>query len=299
MEIIQSFWTRSFGHSHCGIDTSGWPAEKFKYISVALSCLLLHKNAGPVTLITDEPGKRLLIDEMNLPYASYSTNLNKLTAHSRYLTITGKLYALGIPVKPFLHIDNSVYTGAPPFVLPGNAALITATKYEVTEPYFQYVIKFICTQFNDPEFNFREPDYAAFNLYDLNIIGGQDLPLIKAFSTYTLAFINKYSKLLSRYIYSIPVAGQNLTNHIIEQFLFYQFIKKNYNQPATLSNYSLQKTGDYTIYQLPNNGLISALAFQKKQNITIAETLEFILRTEFPEYYYRIIHLVNHKMLTC
>ena len=65
MRIVQTFWTAGHNPLEYGF---GWPHAEYNLMSWALSCLSLREHYDEVVLYTDTPGKRILIDELHLPY---------------------------------------------------------------------------------------------------------------------------------------------------------------------------------------------------------------------------------------
>ena len=104
MKIVQSFWTKPFlsgGKGMAGTRLNGgWPEKKFNYFSWALSCLQLRKYYDNVQLVTDDLGKELLIEKMQLPYSSVTTDLNQLDKYNANLWALGKICAPGKRLPP-------------------------------------------------------------------------------------------------------------------------------------------------------------------------------------------------------
>ena len=65
MRIVQTFWS---GGKSLLQDGFGWLHPEYNLMSWALSCLSLREHYDEVALYTDSEGKRILIDELHLPY---------------------------------------------------------------------------------------------------------------------------------------------------------------------------------------------------------------------------------------
>ena len=60
-------------------------------------------------LVTDSPGRRLLVDQLGLPFTSVSTELDGLAGRNPAWWMLGKLVAYRLQTGPFVHIDNDVF----------------------------------------------------------------------------------------------------------------------------------------------------------------------------------------------
>ena len=111
MKFLQSLWTGPSGSSDVNPVSlkAGWQSCEFHWMSWALSCLNAKNNLGEVHLITDLKGKEILIDQLQLPYATVSTDLEKrLDQYPVDLFALAKIYSYSIQEQPFLHLDSDV-----------------------------------------------------------------------------------------------------------------------------------------------------------------------------------------------
>jgi len=80
-KIVQSYWSKpALDDAYLQDDgrfKGGWLHEKYNYMSWALSCLKLRQHYDKVVLFTDDLGKKLLIDKLELPYTDVRLDLNK------------------------------------------------------------------------------------------------------------------------------------------------------------------------------------------------------------------------------
>ena len=65
MRIVQTFWTAGQDPLKCDF---GRRHAEYNLMSWALSCICLRMHYDEVALYTDEEGKHVLIDLLNLPY---------------------------------------------------------------------------------------------------------------------------------------------------------------------------------------------------------------------------------------
>lgn len=115
MKILQSFWSKPFRHPFSNDMYSrfqgGFPLKRYFIYTWALSLLSLRQTFGNVHLITDDFGKKLLLDQFCLPYDSYSLDLNCLRDFPSYFWAAGKIYLYTIVQEPFIHFDGDVIIG--------------------------------------------------------------------------------------------------------------------------------------------------------------------------------------------
>jgi hypothetical protein len=60
-------------------------------------------------LVTDSPGRRLLVDRLGLPFTAVSTELDGLAGRNVAWWMLGKLVAYRSQTGPFVHIDSDVF----------------------------------------------------------------------------------------------------------------------------------------------------------------------------------------------
>jgi hypothetical protein len=78
-----------------------------------------RRHYPETVLITDRPGKALLVDQLGLPFVQVSTELDRLEDVDPGWWALGKLVAYGMQDRPFVHIDSDVFLWKP---LPGPIA---------------------------------------------------------------------------------------------------------------------------------------------------------------------------------
>lgn len=105
MKIIMSFWSEPFLRGFCNdfIDQKTWK------LSCLLSVAAISKAYGKPHLYTDDVGRKILCEELQLDFESVSTELKYLPAeYSRFYTL-GRSYACAQQSEPFLHIDLDAF----------------------------------------------------------------------------------------------------------------------------------------------------------------------------------------------
>lgn len=220
MKIIQSFWTKPGnsrendwnGNLKRG-ESGGWIDIKSYYRSWALSCLTLRKYYNEVELVTDSIGKRILIDQLELPYTSVKLDLDDLSEEHPDLWALGKIYTYSLQKEPFLHVDSDVFIWDRIFNINQSGLLVQNFErhfyfYDILKKYreaFQYYPACL-----EKHVGAREEVYCV----NAGVLGGNDFVFIQEYAQLAMKFVNENRKYFSR----INVAEFNM---IFEQILFY------------------------------------------------------------------------------
>lgn len=229
MKIIQSFWSKPFQQPH---DTSfesrmmgGFPLKRYFIYTWVLSLLQLKKHFKQVHLITDDWGKRLLIDILQLPYDTCCTQLNELESIPSKFWCAGKLFTFSNIKEPFMHFDGDLILGNYFNKFNLNQPLVAEFKYIDTKNNYLLAIdelKKNISIFNNSSKTFKKDlsNLTIYEDYNMGIFGG---------NSYT--FINDYAKnsinLIQNNFDFKPTESISVSfiNCLIEQYCFYQTCK--------------------------------------------------------------------------
>lgn len=80
---------------------------------MALSCWRARQFFDRLHLVTDTPGKELLVDRIGLPFTSVSTELDRLDKRFAALFALGKLKLIAEASEPFVYMDTDVFLWKP------------------------------------------------------------------------------------------------------------------------------------------------------------------------------------------
>jgi hypothetical protein len=294
MKIIQSFWTKPFFHSADFLLDSrlngGWPARKFNYFSWALSCLQLSEYYTDVCLVTDDLGKYMLIDKLQLPYTSVAVSLNKLDAYDPGLWALGKIYAYSIQEEPFLHVDSDIFIWRK-FDDRINNAGLAAQNREIGSEYSQ-TFDDICKTFDYiPEYlkELEGLQYVACS--NAGIIGGGDIPFFKLYTGEVFRFIDENRDSIRKHIKYLNTAFVNVC---YEQVIYNLLAEKNNKEISYLFPDHLDAPKDVGFFHCAdaNSAFVHCLGTFKKNRL-VYRMLEIKLKTLYPEYYRRIVDLTE------
>lgn len=296
MKIVQSYWSRpAIGQAvEGGRRNGGWASKRYQCLGMALSCLLLRRFYDQVELVTDELGKALLIDCLQLPYTSVNVCLNELDHYPHGLWALPKLYAYGLQQEPFIHVDSDFFAWAPfgaaiegaPLIaqspeLDGNGVYARSiTKLTQTLPKLSPLIT---------ECYVQPGDTLAVNA---GILGGNDLAFIQEYVRQAFAIVDDNLDALRQ----DEQAG--LHNIILEQYLFHQLALVQ-GKPIA---YAIPKLGNDFIElikldQVPNIVSYVHLIGGAKAFDINCEQIEHRLRYEFPQEYRRLCRAIDQLLV--
>jgi hypothetical protein len=105
MRAVWSFWSRPFEGYYKG----AWLSEYHHLLAWVISLNVARRHYPDTLLVTDIAGKRLLVDQLGLPFVSVSTALERLHDIDICWWALGKLVAYALQREPFVHIDTDVF----------------------------------------------------------------------------------------------------------------------------------------------------------------------------------------------
>lgn len=105
MRAVWSFWSKPFvAERH-----STWYREWHHWLAWGLSLHTASLHYPDTLLVTDDEGARILIDELQLPFAKVSTALNVLKNEDPGWWALGKIATYRLQDVPFVHLDTDVF----------------------------------------------------------------------------------------------------------------------------------------------------------------------------------------------
>lgn len=293
IKIVHSYWSKPFLEQK-EKSLGGWPERISHYMSWALSCLKFREFYDRIELVTDREGKRLLIDELGLPYTHVRVVLNELDSYPTCLWALGKLYAYGIQEEPFIHVDGDFYIWKK-FPEGIEEASLIALHKEDGYMYDRLFYEDVSTTLNYiPEeiIDFRKeiPDVIEANA---GIMGGNDYLFFKEYVRKAFDFVNKNKDNLDQLKY------KDQFNSIFEQYLFYclAWIRQ---RPVTFL-IKEQVPPDFgnqaPFHLLPYKKTFVHAVGPLKNDFFVSEQIAMRLAYEYPSYYEKIVKLVKQKVL--
>lgn len=296
MKIVQSYWTKPSikNNQFNDFDRSfgGWNEAKYNCFSWALSCLKFKEFYSNVELYTDKLGYDLLINKLELPYSKVHVVLDDLNHFHHDLWAIGKIYTYSMQNEPFLHADGDIfiYRRFENNLL--DKELIAQNSENNFGNYFESYEEVINNFTFLPNYlNVFSRKEAKFSGINAGVLGGNNLVFFKEYADRVFEFINLNLELLNK-------INIGLFNNFYEQLLFKLMADESKIQISYVLksvNDRFDKLVDFT--GLPSNQwFIHPVGFYKKR-AEVSEHLEYRLKLEFPNYYYRIIKLLKfHKI---
>ncbi len=290
MKIVHSFWSKPFlAHSKINDKTfGGWRDIKYHYLSWALSCLSFRKQYRDIELVTDQKGKAILIDMLNLPYTSVRVELNHLDHYPASLWAIGKLYAYSLQDKPFIHADGDVYIWEK-FDQQLEQAELLGQHMDSEEGHYHFGMKqleqagFVIPEVLISDFGIEN----RFKATNAGIIGGCNTDFFKEYVEMAFWFIDQnlsrmkpsllgsnYALLYEQYLFSAMARARKIpVAHYLE----------NEEETMFLSNFMRKYGENKYVHLLGDN----------KSNFQFCRELEMQLITEYPDHYERIQHCLK------
>lgn len=282
LTIIQSYWSKP------GIEHSGWSHKDFHFLSWILSCLKLKEYYPRVSLITDEKGKKLLIDILKLPYDEVSLRLNDLQDSNKQIWTLGKIWSYSIQQQPFLHVDGDVFIWKK---LPFRYQPLIAQHKEICFEHNRCFLNLLRGK------GYKFPDAIALddaNVNEVNagILGGNDLSFFTGYTRAAFDFLRDNQDKIN-----LLTATNEITavNTIMEQCFFFQLAHQKKTPVHYLFNEAEVKD-DYIklvdFMSVPHTcTYIHPVGYHKK-NPLIGESIARLLYYEYPDYFHTF---QNHK----
>ncbi len=293
-KIVQTLWTKPI-YDDPNVDVQnrfngGWNSKKYYFMNWALSCLQLRKFYNDVELLTDERGKHLLIDCLNLPYTNVRVELDCLNHYHTMLWTLPKIYSYKIQNEPFIHADGDVIIWERFNDNIETAQLCSQQLVMDHKPQY-FVLDEIFDNFNYiPECIKKDKDEnTTLCISNAGILGGTNLDFFKEYVDQSFEFVDK--NLSNLYKLKSGIFGM-----IFEEYLFYCLAKEK----GIDITYLLEPIGDdfqgtklVDFESVPYKVKYIHPVGAYKRNPDIAESLSNTLLRFYPEWYYGILELLH------
>jgi len=109
VRAVWSFWSKPYNEGHGW----RWRDPVHHHLAWGLSRRLAGSHNPQTTLITDTPGRQLLVDQLGLEFTYVSNELDRLNDADPALWALGKLVAYSLQDEPFVHLDADVFLWRP------------------------------------------------------------------------------------------------------------------------------------------------------------------------------------------
>lgn len=283
MLYVQSFWSKPMFENDLKLEKNSWYSKRTFYYGTALSALLLDKhNPKNTVLITDQMGKRLLLDILNLPYEKVLVELDYLNKYDSGLWALGKIYSYSLMKEPFVHFDFDFFLSSRLPERIENAELCAwvpelGKNYQNTV--YRPAMELLLKSYNTFHSKFQYfLDHGFWYAYNAGIIGGSCLSIFKELKEMAFFMVDNNSsssELNDRF------------NIILEQYIYAGLAKLYKKEIICLED-------DFHFAKFSVNQSLHLLGPGKKVPLSCKE-VEEILINEFPEYYNKINCLIQNN----
>lgn len=290
MRIIQSFWSKPYSINQARDIYKGshgpWVDPKYNLMSWTLSCLKFREFYDKVELITDDFGKKILLEDLGLPYTRVDTQLDDYEGFYKpeLLWSLGKIYTYSLQKEPFIHADGDfiIWKRFPRRV---EEADLLAQSRDKNLPVYSRMLKVIRERFDFiPKEFLCQPPYNAFNC---GIIGGSDLKFFQD-------FYKKVTQVVSRNSHTFEKLQAWHLNVIFEQYYFYQLAEKAGKKVECLFRRTTRNYSECMgFHMVPHFASYIHPISDAKSKIHVCRQIENLLRYEYPAYHARIEQLVK------
>ncbi|MBS1664532.1 MAG: hypothetical protein JST68_26030 [Bacteroidetes bacterium] len=300
MNIVQSFWSRALMDALYGRHGYGWMNRKYCFVSQALSCLCLREFYPSVRLITDTMGKRILVDELRLPYTDVQVSLDVLESFPGCLWALKNLYTYSIQQEPFLHIDGDIYLDAPVSEAIHSAPVAANALLECHSPAITSLFRNFASILPGASASVQN---ARTTLFSPGFFGGTDIKFITRLAKEALSVIMANRNFITYRLNMITDDFNGRDAHLVELISIlidsYFFTQRagNMNKKVVYAGDRLEfaTAGNSLTISTPAAGWKYQPLFNRKREGIVCEAIEYRLRRLYPSFYYRLLSILNNK----
>lgn len=296
MKIIHSYWSRpslkSEDFNLSDRNKGGWVNKKYNYMSWTLSCLQFRQFYDDIELVTDSGGYDILINKLGLPYTSVKVVLDELNDYPPDLWALGKIYAYSIQSEPFIHVDGDVYIwgalGKEFHTSPLVAQNLEDGFLHYEDLYIEIEKSF---EFMPSALKKSQKKNGKILAVNAGLLGGNDIEFFKYYAKQAFDFVDRNIDKMAR----IDIG---MFNTVYEQALFYALAEeKQVDISFYKSDVNNVFDGFCDFYGVPDRVKYIHTVAGFKRNKYIGDLLAFRLQKDYPEYYFRILNLLNTYQL--
>ncbi len=109
MRAVWSFWSVPYFARR----SIGWCTPLHHLLAWGLSLRLAQRHYPETMLVTDYVGRKLLVEQLGLPFVHVSTELERLASVDPGWWALGKFIAYSLQDQPFVHLDTDVFLWKP------------------------------------------------------------------------------------------------------------------------------------------------------------------------------------------
>ncbi len=283
-------------------NTCGFLTPEFHWMSWALSCLQIKKFYDKVILYTNDEGKHILIDQLQLPYTDVVVEHNHFKMPHKLLFGLVKIFTYSLQKEPFVHVDSDFYlwSSIPKNVLQAELFAqnpeIDKTQNGNVQAYIAEIDKMYKYKYNMRFFeNIKEKTTQNGHIVadNMGIFGSNDIDFVQDYCRKVFQFVDNNLENFNTYRPS-----KANTNLVTEQ-LFFTYLAKEKNKKVSYLMDKLLHLDEYgflnKIYHKPQIPFTHLVGDFKRNARTIMH-VEKILQHDYPQYYERIISVCKNNL---
>ncbi|MBR6047111.1 MAG: hypothetical protein IKP44_03345 [Bacteroidaceae bacterium] len=295
MCIVQTFWTAGqdpLKHAF------GWLHPEYNLMSWTLSCLSLREHYDEVALYTDSEGKRILIDELHLPYTEVNVVFDDFPCLPQHWALA-KIKTYSLQTQPFLHVDGDVYVPHPIPEVIFQAPLIAQNR-EIGTRYYRAMMDRLLKYSSLwlPEYIEKGLHEESVVSYNMGFLGGTDLDFICRYCQEVFGFMEKNRM-------NDPACPHSKVdcNVFFEQVIFAMMADRENRTVASVLGRCMQDEG-YTRGEFCDLDYYGEKPFYHilgghKRSQAVCEMMSQAMLRLYPEHYRKILSLcsIRHHRL--
>jgi hypothetical protein len=278
----------------------GWPEKKHFYMSQALSCLQLRRFYSDVELITDTAGRRLLVEEMGLPYTTVSMDLDDFKGYPAECWPIKNFFVYSIQQDPFIHVEGDIFIPCKFDTAMADARLVLENTQCIHSDTLQSVLSSIILELEHRPDYLSPPSESTLKVYGSGIFGGNDLSFIHAYAEDALRTINSHPRLLNDTFGFGPdffrleeIELSDVVNILFGSQMLTGFIARDRKEVVTVFDTVEFARIDDTKKNVASWDFSDVRPIYNKKKEVICHQLEHRLRQAYPDYYYKILRLIK------
>lgn len=261
MRAVWSLWSKAYQAGH----GFRWREPVHHLLAWGLSLRLAQAHYPETVLVTDTPGRTLLIDDLGLPFSHVCTELDRLREMDPAWWALGKLVAYSVQDQPFVHVDTDVFlwhqlpdrlTGAPVLAQHPETYSVADEHYgvRVIEDAFARAGLSLPAEWQWS----RSRDTRRFHAANCGILGGTNVSFLQCYAQLALDLV-----LNPRHTAAwAAVPGKGSLNVTVEQFLLPACLEFHRFDPGS------PHRGVYLRYLFPSVGAAFDPAWAARRGFT-------------------------------
>ena len=221
MNVVQTYY--SYINDENPIrDTAGFLSADMNWKSMALSCLLLKRHYGKVTLYCNSKVRHLIIDQFKIPYDKVIEIPEFMKNYKGCnLWALPKIYTYSLQKEPFIHVDCDWFMFEKLSASVTNSDLIGQNIEYDDQLYNRRTLEKLISNecYVYPWVMHEYDNEPILRVVNAGILGGNDIDFIQN-------YVRTIKDFISRNLPVLQKLNDGFVNSIYEQLFFYLLVKR-------------------------------------------------------------------------